>query len=663
MGDAEIMAGVLARIDATMTSLAAGQANLAERATVLEGRVNQGDTNTQAAMDVLENRRTADSSRMADVIANMTNQMVSMQAALVSLQTTVAAQTPAPATPPGFAAPAANVPTGGGQQQDPWLDPSLRAARQAAQQNAQQNFASPAQGPAPRYMPTNFGGDQLKSKDFMHIDKFDGDLAKFPDWSDRMSAKFSRTHEKMSAILKWAEERDTIITERVEKDWSEDGVDLPAFSLGIYDILMERTGSKLFDKRRNAGQGRGLEFWRTLRRDFGMESNEAQAAKLQLYMKPCRCTSVLLLGEALDRWESLGREVMSTLHLDDKIKHISLRELIPKNMVEMMNTQASLKDFPDALLYVRRQVAEQRHSSQVSLIQRGGQGGAQQAPVPMDMSVILRQIAALRGETYVESADGTNADPANYHDTILAALHGKSYGKAKGKGQQRSEETRECYQCGKVGHLARDCRSAEKPKAEGKGDAKGKGKGNSKGKGWNVGALEEVGDEGITLGCLTSSPMTLNAVSSTEVPEAWEDFECIEAIVDSGAAECVCGPQHFTGTEAVTDSERANAGAEYITAAGEKLFNFGEKTVRGQTEEGETLSILFQVTSVDKVLIAVSKLTAAGHTVNFEKHGGVIIHGVTGRRTEFTRKNNVYYLRIWVRRPVADKAVPGGTRR
>eukprot|EP00972_Heterocapsa_arctica_P051139 7518245-Heterocapsa_arctica.AAC.1 len=34
----------------------------------------------------------------------------------------------------------------------------------------------------------------VRSKDFAHIEKFDGTLDKVPDWSDRMSAKFRRAH-------------------------------------------------------------------------------------------------------------------------------------------------------------------------------------------------------------------------------------------------------------------------------------------------------------------------------------------------------------------------------------------------------------------------------------------------------------------------------------
>eukprot|EP00974_Lingulodinium_polyedra_P082619 8000880-Lingulodinium_polyedra.AAC.1 len=63
---------------------------------------------------------------------------------------------------------------------------------------------------------------------------------------------------------------------------------------------MERTGSGLFDKRRDAGKGRGMECWRILKRDFGTSSADAQLAKLQMHMKPRRCASMAELGPALD---------------------------------------------------------------------------------------------------------------------------------------------------------------------------------------------------------------------------------------------------------------------------------------------------------------------------------------------------------------------------
>ncbi len=50
-----------------------------------------------------------------------------------------------------------------------------------------------------------------------------------------------------------------------------------------------------------------------LKRDFGMESADAQLAKLTMYVKPAKCTDVRVLGEALDRWEALGREISTSM--------------------------------------------------------------------------------------------------------------------------------------------------------------------------------------------------------------------------------------------------------------------------------------------------------------------------------------------------------------
>ena len=63
----------------------------------------------------------------------------------------------------------------------------------------------------------------------------------------------------------------------------------------MFDVLMERIGPKIFDKRRNAGPGRGLEVWRILKYDFGTSSPDAQLAKLQklLCVQSVRSCSLL----------------------------------------------------------------------------------------------------------------------------------------------------------------------------------------------------------------------------------------------------------------------------------------------------------------------------------------------------------------------------------
>ena len=95
--------------------------------------------------------------------------------------------------------------------------------------------------PAASWAPTTyamFRGDQVKSKDFAHIVVFDGDLGRFPDWADRMSAKMSRAHPRLTAILAWAERQTEVITEDVELKFAEPGLDIVSISGAVFDILM-----------------------------------------------------------------------------------------------------------------------------------------------------------------------------------------------------------------------------------------------------------------------------------------------------------------------------------------------------------------------------------------------------------------------------------------
>ena len=152
----------------------------------------------------------------------------------------------------------------------------------------------------------------------------------------------------------------------------------------------------------------------------------------------------------------------------------------------------------------------------------------------------------------------------------------------------------------------------------------------------------------ISIGCLLAETpqVPLNPVQPVE---KWDGYECIEVLVDSGAGECVCGPQHFESFAMSSDPTRANAHAEYVTADGGRIPNLGEKHVVGMSDFGANMAINFQVSSVDKPLIAVSMLTAAGHEVTFGQTGGVVHNKVTGRKTPFTKKHNVYVMNIWVK--------------
>ena len=156
-------------------------------------------------------------------------------------------------------------------------------------------------------------------------------------------------------------------------------------------------------------------------------------------------------------------------------------------------------------------------------------------------------------------------------------------------------------------------------------------------------------------GCLIAEA-SIN-VMRQEPPEKCEDYECVEALLDSGAGECVCGPQHFVAVALVVDPARPTANVEYVTADGGRLPNLGEKKVAGISTGGLDMNIKFQVTHVDKPLIAVSRLTAAGHKVELGGDTGSIVNKANGNVTTFIRKNGVYMLQIWAKRPPSTAAI------
>ena len=65
----------------------------------------------------------------------------------------------------------------------------------------------------------------------------------------------------------------------------------------------------------------------------------------------------------------------------------------------------------------------------------------------------------------------------------------------------------------------------------------------------------------------------------------------------------------------------------------------------------------WQITDVERPLIAVSHLSAAGNRVIFTKTGGEIVNISSGKKINIQRKGGVYVLRMWVPGPTT----PGKT--
>ena len=120
----------------------------------------------------------------------------------------------------------------------------------------------------------------------------------------------------------------------------------------------------------------------------------------------------------------------------------------------------------------------------------------------------------------------------------------------------------------------------------------------------------------------------------------------IEAVIDSGAEESVAPPKLFPGK--VEPSEMSKAGKRYKAANGTRIPNLGQLKVSFQTAEGHRCGMPFQVAEVEKPLIAVSQLAAAGNTVTLEKDSGTIRHNITGKTIKLDRRGGVYTMKMCV---------------
>ena len=102
---------------------------------------------------------------------------------------------------------------------------------------------------------------------------------------------------------------------------------------------------------------------------------------------------------------------------------------------------------------------------------------------------------------------------------------------------------------------------------------------------------------------------------------------------------------------------------ECRAANGPRIPNRGEQDVRFETEEGIRAVIPFQLADVERPLLAVSALTAAGNTVTLGDRGGVIRRS-DGQETRVQRRGGTYVLRMWVPLPAdrSEEAAPASFR-
>ena len=123
-------------------------------------------------------------------------------------------------------------------------------------------------------------------------------------------------------------------------------------------------------------------------------------------------------------------------------------------------------------------------------------------------------------------------------------------------------------------------------------------------------------------------------------------YRMIHAILDSGASESVMPPGILTDYPKA-EGKAFQDSVKYTTADGGIIPNQGERLISFFSREQTPCKVRFQITDVKRPLLAVSALTASGHTVEFNDDGGKV-RLTNGKEIGFIKQNGVYLLEMWV---------------
>ena len=93
--------------------------------------------------------------------------------------------------------------------------------------------------------------------------------------------------------------------------------------------------------------------------------------------------------------------------------------------------------------------------------------------------------------------------------------------------------------------------------------------------------------------------------------------------VDSGATETVIGEDTLKFIK-MLEGQALRRGVKYEVANGVRIPNLGEKQFDAATEDGSIRQITAHVCEVNKPLLSVSKMVAAGNRVVFSPEGSYV---------------------------------------
>ena len=119
-----------------------------------------------------------------------------------------------------------------------------------------------------------------------------------------------------------------------------------------------------------------------------------------------------------------------------------------------------------------------------------------------------------------------------------------------------------------------------------------------------------------------------------------------EITVDSGAEESVWPAGWFKEEPVRTSGVEPK---KFVAANGQRMAHYGSKQVRfckKDSDDGQVMSLNFEVTDVTRPLVAVRRIVEHGNDVCFDEHGGRIVNRARGTSIPLERKGGCYVLNV-----------------
>jgi len=267
-------------------------------------------------------------------------------------------------------------------------------------------------------------------------DSFDGTDGRWRDWSIVFRSYSLLVNPLLGQLMEQAERLDvpalaTTLASDAHKEAAGE----------LYHLLLHLTKGAALDRVVNAGQAEGLEAWRSLVQRFDPRLRSRAAGQLLELLKWDFSGDTLQRLEAFERalrdYQAAATETVSdSLRIGIVLNRVTDQELAA-HLLYNSERLATWVAFRAEIINISKAKAAAAGAFSIAAGSSGYSGAA-----PMDVGAVDQR--------------------------------GGKKGGGKGFG---SPQTRLCYNCGKPGHVSRECRSPPNPNAGRKGEPKGGGRG------------------------------------------------------------------------------------------------------------------------------------------------------------------------------------------